>query len=285
MKTVRMKAGIQRAVFLVLAAAAVSGCNSLFYYPTDRVYDRSIAQPHEERFVDSLSGSRLHMLYFPSQNPKALILHFHGNSRNITALHRAFLWTVPEGYDLISWDYSGYGRSTGKPGREAIYRDSLTMLAYAVRMKEEKGYPLIVIGQSLGGSVLLGALGGFPDRDRIDLVVSDCAFPSYVELADAHVRNATCLPIPLGSAMFTDDYAPALSYDAIKNVPILVVHSKDDEAVPFFLGEKLYANLENRRKWFWKLEGKHTAGFWQSANQRRLLAFFEQEVLRKDARR
>ena len=281
MKTMRMITGMRHAVPLVLLVSAVSGCNSLFYYPADKVYSSSIAQPHEDRFVDSLSGNRLHLLYFPSPEPKALILHFHGNSRNITAHHRAFLWTVPEGYDLISWDYSGYGRSTGKPGRETIYLDALSMLTYAARMKEDKGYPLIVIGQSLGGAVLLGSLGGFEDRDRIDLVVTDCAFPSYVELADAHVRNATCLPIPLGGALFTDDYAPAGSYASIRNIPILVVHSRDDEAVPFFLGQKLYAHLENRRKWFWEFDGKHTAGFWQIANQRRLLSFFEKEVFGK----
>ena len=149
MKTMRMITGMRHAVPLVLLVSAVSGCNSLFYYPADKVYSSSIAQPHEDRFVDSLSGNRLHLLYFPSPEPKALILHFHGNSRNITAHHRAFLWTVPEGYDLISWDYSGYGRSTGKPGRETIYLDALSMLTYAARMKEDKGYPLIVIGQSL----------------------------------------------------------------------------------------------------------------------------------------
>jgi fermentation-respiration switch protein FrsA (DUF1100 family) len=268
--------------FYIFCTAGILCCNSLFYYPTDKVYTKNIQEEHEERFIDSAGGNKLHMLYFPAKNPKALLIHFHGNARNITAHHRAFLWAVPRGYDLISWDYSGYGRSTGSPGREQIYRDSLTMLEYAVRMKEEKGYPLIAVGQSLGGAVLLGALGDFPRRDMIDLVVADCTFPSYVELSNFHVKNTTCLPIPLGNAIFTDDYAPVRAYDGIQNIPILVAHCRDDTAVPFFLGKQLYESLENKRKWFWELECKHTAGFWKIENQLRLLAFFDQEVIHKN---
>ena len=269
--------------FSAVCAAGILCCNSLYYYPTDKVYTQSIPEEHQERFLESAHGNKLHLLYFPAEKPKALLLHFHGNARNISAHHRAFLWTVPRGYDLISWDYSGYGRSTGSPGREQIYRDSLAMLEYAVRMKEEKGYKLIVVGQSLGGAVLLGTLGSFPRRDMIDLVVADCAFPSYIELGNFHVKNATCLPIPLGSALFTDDYAPVRGYDGLRNIPILVAHCRDDKAVPFFLGEELFARLESKRKWFWELNCKHTAGFWEKENQLSLLAFFDREVISQDA--
>lgn len=263
---------------LALGFLVVMSCDSLFYYPNKKIYreEKDIAQAHEERFIKSQSGNNLHLWYFTAENPKALIIHFHGNARNISAHYKAFAWTLDEGYELISWDYSGYGKSSGKTDREDIYLDSLTMLDYAMQIKKEKGYPLIVIGQSLGGAILLGALGDYEDVDDIDLIMVDCTFSSYKKIANNYV-------IGIGQFLVSDRYAPYKGFNNIKDVPILVSHCKEDTTIPYKYGELLYSELKNERKWFWELSCKHTAGYWKEDNQKRLLEFFDNELfLKKD---
>jgi fermentation-respiration switch protein FrsA (DUF1100 family) len=269
---------ITRACLLLCLLTVLWGCNSFFYFPSDNTYGDGIPESHEEFFIKSRSGNSLNLLYFRAEKPRGLILHFHGNARNISAHYRAFLWAVEAGYDLIVWDYSGYGKSTGLARRDTVYLDSISMLDFAADRKAENRYPLIVAGQALGGAVLLGALGGFERMKEVDFIIVDCTFPSYVDVGAYHINDYTCLPLSLGGLLISDEYAPWKSYGAIKDLPVLVAHCREDQVVPFFLGQKLFRNLQNRDKTFWEMSCRHTAGFWKKENQRRLLAFLEEKI-------
>lgn len=264
--------------FVLFFVIPLAACNSMFYYPAnDKLYNEFIPEKHTVGFVDSASGSKLHYYYFTAENAKALIVYFHGNSRNINASYRNFLWTVSEGYDLIVWDYSGYGQSTGKAKRDVINQDAQSMLEFAIGIKKERGYHLITIGQSLGGAVLLGSLGGFEDRNEIDIILADCTFPSYVKVAKQLMWNHACLPGVFGIGI-DDDFAPYKSFGDIKNIPIIVSHCREDKTVPFNLGEELYEKLQSKEKYFVELTCKHSAGYWRKSNQINLLLLFDKII-------
>jgi len=252
----------------------LGACNSFFYFPADKkIYNENIPEKHDSAFLESQSGSRLHYFYFQSEHPQALIVFFHGNARNITSSFKNFLWAVPEGYDLLVWDYSGYGESTGKATRENIYKDSLSILEFAVKVKKEKRFHLITIGQSLGGAVMLGALGGFEERNEVDIILADCTFWSYKEIAREEIRSFTCLPGCVGFSV-TDAYAPYKTLSEIKDIPIIISHCREDKTVPFRLGEELYEKLESNNKRFIEFSCKHTAAYWREENQKQLLNIF-----------
>ena len=270
---------MKKKLILLPALFFLSACNSLFYFPANKkIYNENIQEKHSIGFLESKSGSRLHYFYFQAESPRALILYFQGNARNITSSFKAFLWAVPKGYDLLVWDYSGYGKSTGKAARENIYKDSLSMLEFAVKIKKEKRLFLITAGQSLGGAVMLGGLGGFEDRNEVDIILADCTFWSYKEAARESVRSFTCLP---GCAAFpvTDAYAPYKTFSQIKDIPIIVSHCLEDEVIPFKLGVELYEKLESKNKRFVEFSCKHTSAYWREENQERLLGIFD-EILR-----
>jgi fermentation-respiration switch protein FrsA (DUF1100 family) len=257
-----------------------AACNSLFYFPADKkIYNKNIPEKHTDGFIDSASGNRLHYFYFESERPRALILFFHGNARNITSSFKNFLWAVPKGFDLLVWDYSGYGESSGRATRENIYKDSLSTLEFAVKIKNEKRIRLITTGQSLGGAVMLGALGGFEARHEVDIILADCTFWSYKEIAREEIRNFTCLPACAGFSI-TDDYAPYKVFSQIKDIPIIISHCREDKTVPFRLGEELYEKLESKNKRFIEFSCKHTAAYWREENQKLLLNIFD-EILKE----
>ena len=254
----------------------MNACNSLFYFPANqKIYNESIPEKHNSGFLESRSGSRIHYFYFQSEYPHALILFFHGNARNITSSYKNFLWAVSKGYDLLVWDYSGYGESTGKATRDNIYKDSLSILEFAVKIKKEKNFRLITIGQSLGGAVMLGGLGGFEERNEVDIILADCTFWSYNNIAREEMRKFTCLP---GCAAFfvTDTHSPYMAFPQIKDIPIIVSHCREDKTISFQQGAELYEKLESKNKRFIEFSCKHTAAYWRKENQEQLLNIFDE---------
>ncbi len=270
-------------LFTLAFLLLLTNCNFLLYYPSDRVYNEELLAKYDASTITSKSGNTLHTVYLSKKEDpaKALIVHFHGNARNITAHYRAFAWTLDYGYDLLSWDYSGYGQSSGRPTPDNLFKDSQTILEYAVSLKKKNNYRLIVIGQSLGGAVLLGALEQFQDLEMIDMIVVDCTFSSFKKIANYHVKNSIVVPIPLGTISISDRYAPKNNPAAIKDRPILVSHCREDEVIPFQFGTELYEQLVNEKKWFWELSCKHTAGYWKDENRERLMSFFDEELFKK----
>jgi fermentation-respiration switch protein FrsA (DUF1100 family) len=261
---------------IVLTVTIFSSCDGLFYYPTQIKY-RDVTREHDDLFLDSKSGNRLHGLYFPAKNPKALVVFFHGNYRNVTGLYRTYDWVVDAGYSYMIIDYSGYGKSTGRATRTSIYLDGLSILNYSYDLAQELKVPIILIGQSLGGAILLGSIKEFEPKEIIELIVIDCSFLSYRKLADYHAKYSAFLPFPLGSLVITDLYEPHKSIPSIKDIPVLVVHCTSDKVVPVQFGIELYDKLESR-KWFWKDECTHSKFFNNSDNKQRLIQFFDNRI-------
>ena len=79
-------------------------------------YDR----PFTELFFDVERNVRINGLHFAVQNPKGIILYFHGNTRSIKGWAKYSKDFTRYGYDLIMFDYRGFGKSTGKRSEEVF---------------------------------------------------------------------------------------------------------------------------------------------------------------------
>ena len=263
-----------RTIMLILAAASLllTACDNLFYYPSRQIYTTDPGMPFEDISIPSASGHAVHGWYFPVPNPKGLVVFFHGNARNLTAQYRGFAWVTKAGYDYMIFDYSGYGRTRGKANRRAVHLDGIAALTWAVAKKKERGYPLILIGQSLGGAVLSASLIDHPERAEADFILLDCTFASYKSVAAYHFSG--------GHRLVSDDYAAKGRLATLDGIPKLITHCRQDETVPFFLGEELYAEA-GEPKWFWEFDCGHSKAFWRKEAQDRFLAFAGKEISRR----
>ncbi|MDA3899891.1 MAG: alpha/beta hydrolase [Spirochaetes bacterium] len=266
-------------LILVLFFCIVS-CDSLFYYPKKEFSSKPIPPRQKELFVASSSGNRLHTFVFQPDNPKAVVLFFHGNSRNISYLYRTFFFLYESGYTYIVFDYSGYGKSEGAASRSSLYKDGIAMLNYAHQLAIESDLPLITLGQSLGGAVLSSSLDGFDSIDAISLIHLDCTFPSYRDVADYH--GQFYVKIPIGSIVISDLYEPFRTYPKLRENSVLVSHCRQDTTVPYFLGQQIFSQIPTKEKEFWTFDCKHSAAFWKEENQQKLLDYY-QEVLANSA--
>ena len=138
-------------------------------------------------------------------------------------LHAALLSAA--GFDVLAFDYRGYGQSTGRPSEEGTYRD-----ARAARgAMPESSERVIYLGESLGGAVALALAVETPPAGLV-------LMSTFTSIRDMGRRHYPVLP-----RSFVPDAYPSLDRVRALRAPLLVVHGDRDELVPLFHAEELYA--------------------------------------------
>ena len=195
---------------------------------------------------------RLHGWYVPATNRRGVVLFFHGNAGNISHRLDSIGIFHQLGLDTLIIDYRGYGQSTGKPTEQGTYLDAEAAWSYLV---DERGIPadeIIIFGRSLGGAI--GAWLGAQHTPAA--VIIESSFTSGVDMAR---RLYPFLP----ARLITRLRYPVAEYVSQLDCPVLVVHSRDDEIIPFEMGRSVYAAVKQRKS-FLELRGDHNNGFFIS---------------------
>lgn len=252
-----------RVLLLTLSILGFAGCSSLLYYPTRIVYvDPATIEVTPEDCAIDADGIKIKAWYFhPQANPPAVIVLFHGNAENRSSHFTGLYWLVKEGYDLFVFDYPGYADSTGRPSPASTLAAGKAALRY-VHSRWPRT-PLIVYGQSLGGAVALRSVLELKGEIAPALVVADSTFLSYKSAARSVASHMWLTwPLqPLTYLLFSDKYAPGDLVKGMSPTPLLVIHSRQDEVIPFQLGEEVYEKAAEPKE-FWPMEtGPHISTF------------------------
>lgn len=229
----------------------------------------------EEVWLNSQSGEKLMLWHFkPQGKVKGRVLYFHGNAQNISTHAHYLYWLVEEGFELLTFDYSGYGFSTGEPSPEKTYLDGVSFLQYGLAKSKKN----IVYGQSLGGIILMKSLEEIEHKDRVNMIILDSTFDSYEDIAADKLKSTylTYLLFPLGHVLMSDRYAPGDKFWNYR-APLLSIHFDQDRIVPFKFGERIFQKYQGPKN-FWIGSGdKHASIFYQKVPKYRqaLLDFIQ----------
>lgn len=239
--------------------------NSRVYHPTRHLdgTGADLGKPFEDVFFKASDGVELNGWFYPaeSQNGEMAFLNCHGNGGNISdrlGMYRAML---AMGASVLTFDYRGYGRSKGKPTEEGTYLDAQA----AYRWLRQKGFAarnIIVYGESLGG----GIASELCLREETGGLVLQSTFTS---LPDIGAELYPYLPVRL---MGRIKYDTRGKLPRIK-VPVLVLHSRDDDFIGFRHSERNYA-AANAPKFFAELSGGHNDPAWEAPEFERALEKF-----------
>ena len=199
----------------------------------------------------SSNGHKLNgwMLKPKNQIPTITLIHFHGNAGFILSQYQAISPLLKYGFQIFMFDYSGFGFSEGKETRENVLIDANSALDYVICRPDIKNTKLVIYGQSLGGH--LSAVVAEQRQSEIDGLVIEAAFSSHKDIA------AVMAGI-FGRMFVCEKYSAC---ESIKNYkkPVLIIHSSEDETVPFEMGQKLYSNA-NIPKEFYEIKKRHIRG-------------------------
>ena len=182
-----------------------------------------------DHWYHASDGVKLHGWHFPATDPQApLMVWIHGNAGNITGRAPTAAAIAERGVAVFLAEFRGYGRSEGRPTEEGLYLDALAAHDYASRLSPA----VVMYGESLGGP-----FAAYVAKERkVRAVVIENSFPSLRELG-----NTLYAPLPLGwtapRAMATRRWLNEAG------VPVLVMHGREDQVIPFELGVSLYERL------------------------------------------
>jgi fermentation-respiration switch protein FrsA (DUF1100 family) len=175
-------------------------------------------------------GVRLHGWLFRAADPRApLLVWMHGNGGNITERAPMAVELARRGISVLLFDWRGYGKSGGTPSEDGLYRDALAAVDFA---RTHAGGDLALYGESLGGPYAAYAA----TQRRVRCIIIENSFPSLTALGNALYR-----PIPLG--WFAPRAMTTLRWLNAANVPVLVLHGRRDQVIPFPLGQQLFDSL------------------------------------------
>jgi fermentation-respiration switch protein FrsA (DUF1100 family) len=213
---------------------------------------KDIGLEFENITLTTSDEERLHGWFVPADSARGVVLFFHGNAGNISHRLDSIAIFNRLGLDTLIIDYRGYGESSGKPSEQGTYLDAQAAWDYLVSERGVSAERIIIFGRSLGGAV--GAWLG--SQRRPAAVIIESSFTSGVEMAK---RLYPFLP----AGLITRLRYPVVEYASHLQSPVLVVHSRDDEIIPFEMAEKIFEAV-NQRKAFLELRGDHNAGFYIS---------------------
>jgi len=181
-------------------------------------------------------------------NLNTAILFLHGNAGNLLEQFQGPLALAKLGFTVFIIDYSGYGLSNGKASANNLRQDGNSAFQWLSDHYNVQFRKLIIYGQSLGGH--LAATIAKDNEPNVDALVMEGAFSSYKDIA-AHSSNMGFLARTLVKNKYS-------AYRALRNFhkPVLIIHSTEDQTVPFSMGQKLYANA-NEPKQFYVIQHAH----------------------------
>ena len=221
-----------------LAVALVLGCvafvfglrwlESLMTFRPERMTAQERQSPPAGAQIvwfNSADGTRLNGWFFESQLESAptTIIFFHGNGGNITNVGWMGQRFAKHGFNVLLFDYRGYGASEGVAANEAdLYADGDAAVAFVKR----RGIPseqIVLYGQSLGTTIAADVAS----RGKFGAVVLESGFSSASSLATSALPWLPRWLHFLGKNRFE-------SARKLANVrsPILIAHGDPDRTIP-----------------------------------------------------
>ena len=230
-------------IYLIIVAYMYLNQRKLLYLPSENNYlDDQIDFNFREVFIDVEKNLKLKAWLIENdfKNKKTLEF-FHGNAGNLS--NRTYKLNQLSKLDLniIILAWRSFSGNEGEPSEENLYNDAKKTIDW-LNSRGVKNKNIILYGESLGTGIAV-ELG---QTNQFGGIILESPFTS---MTNAAKNIYPWLPVKY---LLKDKYD---SEKKIKNlqIPILIMHGKKDNIVPFKMGKKLY-DLANNPKFFYFTE-------------------------------
>lgn len=165
------------------------------------------------------------------------ILHFHGSGGNLLYHHKAIAPLTKFGFQIFTFDYSGFGYSEGKATRNSVVVDAYSAFDYTTNRNDIKQTKILLYGQSYGAH--LATIVGIKEESKIEGMILEGGFSSH--------KDEAVYTIPIIGNIVKQGIS---TKNEIKKFtkPLLIIHSKEDKKVPYYMGEKIFKNANEPKE-------------------------------------
>ncbi|PWA77675.1 WD40 domain-containing protein [Artemisia annua] len=203
--------------------------------------------PHREN-VDVLKiktrrGNKIVCVYVRYPMATRTILYSHGNAADIGQMYELFIdLSIHLKVNLMGYDYSGYGQSSGKPSEHNTYADIEAVYKCLEESYNTKQEDIILYGQSVGSGPTVNLAARLP---RLRAVV-----------LHSPILSGLRVMYPVKHTYWFDIYKNIDKIQFVK-CPVLVIHGTSDEVVDCSHGKQLWELCEEKYEPLWIKGGKH----------------------------
>ena len=227
----------------------------LYLFQRKLTFNKS-GKPNKPQYYELLNVSEVYIqvsksikllawLSKPKKN-KPIIIYFHGNSLDIGERAYRIKKYIDEGYGIFLPAYRGFSGNKGHPSEKNLYNDSKKIVEWLINKFSINKKQIVLYGESLGTAVAV-ELAQYQDYKA---VILESPFTSVAEVAQK------MYPIYPVKYLIWDKFD---NVSKINNLisPILFIHGKKDEIVPFKLGKKLYEKCKVKKNYLYIDEAMH----------------------------
>ena len=225
--------------FLIIILTYIFQRN-LLYHPNENNYlnDQLLLTIKKVKIKTGNNIDLLSWYHNKDINSYKTILFLHGNAGTLeNRIHKInHFKDINVNLLIISW--RGFNKNQGKPNEQGLYEDARSAIEW-LRSKGIKESDIIIYGESLG----TGVASEIAQHKNFAGVILESPFTSMIELGK---EKYPFLPVKF---LLKDTYE---SNKKIKNIkaPVLVMHGKVDDIVPFHMGKKIY-EMANEPKYYY----------------------------------
>ncbi|XP_041809271.1 lysophosphatidylserine lipase ABHD12-like isoform X1 [Chelmon rostratus] len=188
---------------------------------------------------------------------RPVIIYLHGNTGTRAINHRVQLVKVlsAAGYHVLSFDYRGFGDSTGEPSEAGLTSDALYLYKWV--KKQTRGGLICLWGHSLGSGVATNTAVKVQEQgSAVDALILEAPYTTIGEVVANHrlAKIYTFLPgfesllwdiLEMNNIVFAND-----KNLKVLTSPLLILHSESDNVVPHHMGLKLYEiSLQTKKQY------------------------------------
>lgn len=190
----------------------------------------------EEHWIDTPDGETLHAWYCRAEHPRASGVYCHGNTGNLTWSAHVIPHLLAAGFNVLFFDYRGFGKSTGIPTYRGVIADGVTASRFHDKIRP-KHLPSVLYGFSLGGGIAAQVIGRHP----FDGLILQSTFTSLPKITRVLFPR-----VPLH--WFTGDLFNTLGVVKRLQVPLLLMHGTADEVIPCAMGHELFGACPSEKR-------------------------------------
>lgn len=188
------------------------------------------------------SGDKINALLFKSEDPKGVVFYSHGNAGSLRSWGLVSQYIISHDYDLLIYDYRGYGKSGGTITESNMYNDANMIYDELTKSYDES--QIIVYGRSIGTGV---ASNVAKNHNPLHLILES----PYYNLPDLTKKIFPFIPSALIRYMLpNNEMIPEIS------CPITIFHGTYDEVIYYGSSLKLETLLKDKDQMI-PIEGGH----------------------------
>ncbi|KAJ9140615.1 hypothetical protein P3X46_031243 [Hevea brasiliensis] len=193
--------------------------------------------------LSTKKGNEIVAIYVKNPLASLTVLYSHGNAADLGQMYHIFTELSQHlNVNLMGYDYSGYGQSSGKPSEQDTYADidaAYICLEETYGVKEED---IILYGQSVGSGPTLELATRLPQLRAVIL--------------HSPILSGLRVMYPVKKTFWFDIYKN-IDKIPLVNCPVLVIHGTEDEVVDFSHGKQLWELCKEKYEPLWLKGGSH----------------------------